>query len=147
MHHIPPIVANEARKFSFEWIRKHLLPNKELQREVETLKARVAQLTDEKAAVEDLMSQMGYSKEDDGVYFKNDGSGPYCPTCLHADRRDILLTQGATAGVYGCPIHGTTYWMRSYREGRSNRVPVRRYRAWSQLRRHLEAESRRRATF
>ena len=65
MHHIPPIVANEARKFSFEWIRKHLLPNKELQREVETLKARVAQLTDEKAAVEDLMSQMGYSKEDD----------------------------------------------------------------------------------
>lgn len=143
MFHVPSAVANEAGKLSWGWVRKFLLPNRELKKRNEILETQLSQ----QQAFERLKAEMVHSKEDDGVYWKKDGSGPYCPTCLHADHRDILLAPGATHGVYACPIHGTSYWMRSYREQRSNHFPMPRYRSWPKLRSELERESRRRAGY
>jgi hypothetical protein len=138
MIHVPPGIANEARKLSWKWVRTQLFPNQDLKKRIETLEAQLGQ----QQAFERLKAEMVYSKEDDGVYWKTDGSGPYCPTCLHADHRDILLAPGATSGVYACPIHGTSYWMRSYREQRSNHSSRPRYRSWPKLRAEMERRSR-----
>ena len=66
---------------------------------------------------EKLRREFIYSKEDDGAYWRKDGTGPYCGTCLDVDHRVTLLVGGATRGVYSCPLHDTTHWMRGTREG------------------------------
>ncbi len=85
----------------------------------------------EKWAFKRVKKEFVYSRED-GVYWRTNGGGPYCPTCLDADHKDVLLTQGATRGVYSCPLHGTTHWRRGTRERirrvlmfrrRFNRIP------------------------
>ncbi len=143
MLHVPPVVANEARKFGLEWLRKKVFRYKELQKENELLKAQL----DPQRAFERLMADMIPSNDDDGMYWKKDGSGPYCPICLHKDHVDVPLAHGATKGTYLCAIHQTDYWSREYRESRASR-PVRfRFHTWHQQSRYLEAESRRRGGY
>ena len=136
MIHIPPAVANEARKFGWEWLRKKLFRYRELQKENEALKAQL----DPKLAFERLMAEMVYSKDDDGMYWKKDGSGPYCPICLHKDRVDVPLAPGATKGTFSCSVHGTSYWSHECRERLANRPP--KFRSWAKQRAYLEARSR-----
>lgn len=120
---ITQVAVEKAGKFAWESIRKFLSRNKELRKENEALRDQV----DQKLAFERLREQMVYSKEDDGVYWHKNGSGPYCATCLNADHRDILLVPGASQGVYSCPFHNTTHWMRAYRE-RVHPIPLPRRR-------------------
>jgi hypothetical protein len=128
-------IANAVLKLPWQWIRRHWSPNAELKRENADLKAQLSQ----QRAFEVLKHEMTYSKDDDGVYWKKDGSGPYCPTCLHADHRDILLAPSATSDVYSCPIHGTTYCMHRYRVRAANHAPTApRSRSWPRLRAELE---------
>jgi hypothetical protein len=150
MNHVPPVMVNEAIKFGLEWVRKKFFRSKELPNETalskenelvienELLKAQV----DSKRAFERLMAEMVYI---DGAYWKKDGSGPYCKVCLLKDQVEMPLDEGATRGVYACPVHETSYWSSEYRERRANR-PV-RFRSWSKQRAYLEAQSRRRAGY
>ncbi len=138
MIHVPTVAANEARKFGFEWLRKRLFREKELQKENQQLKAQL----DAHVAFDRLMAEMVYR---DGAYWNEDGDGPFCKVCLLKDHVAMPLDEGATRGVYGCPVHDTSYWSRDYRERQANR-PV-RFRTWSKQRAYLEAQSRRRAGY
>jgi len=137
-------MVNEAIKFGLEWFRKKCFRSKELPKENgllmenELLKAQL----DPQRAFERLMAEMIYR---DGAYWKKDGSGPCCKVCLLKDHVEMPLDEGATRGVYACPVHETSYWSRDYRERQANR-PV-RFRTWSKQRAYLEAQSRRRAGY
>jgi hypothetical protein len=56
---------------------------------------------------------------EDGMLWDLSGekrTGPYCPTCSEADKKKISLLEGASRGVYTCPIHGTSFWTEDFRK-------------------------------
>ena len=56
---------------------------------------------------------------EDGMLWRDtDGKrcGPYCLTCLETGRKEISLLEGATRGVYTCPIHQTQFWTKEFRD-------------------------------
>lgn len=144
MLHIPGVVEKKLGESVWDSIRKFFTRYREQQKRIEALEAALAEERGGKLAFERLMAEMVYSKDDDGMYWKKDGSGPFCPVCVHKDHIDVPLSHGATEGTYSCSIHSTDYWTREYRERRrSNHIP--RPRSWHAIRQRLEAESYRQA--
>jgi hypothetical protein len=138
MIHISSVLVNMARKLGLEWLGKKVSRYEELEKENEQLRLQL----DLKLAHERLVAEMVHR---DGAYWKNDGGGPYCKVCLVKDHIAMPLDEGATKGVYGCPIHEGTYWSPEYRESRAHRSARPRFLTWSKQGAYLEAQSRRRA--
>jgi len=137
--HVPPILASEALKFGFEWLRRKVFRSSADTKKENQLPETPVEST---TASDRLMTGMVYR---DGAYWGEDGSGPYCKVCLLKDHVRMPLDEGATRGVYACPVHQTSYWSREYRESRAKRINRPRFHTWSQYRRYLEAQSRRHA--
>lgn len=133
MIHLPTVVTTQARKVGLGWLKDKFRHYKDLEKENAALKAQL----DPKLAFERLMAKMEYR---DGAYWKNDGSGPYCKVCLHKDHIAMPLDEGATRGVYQCPVDQSSYWSEQYRERRRNAPP--RFRSWHRQRAYLEAQAR-----
>jgi hypothetical protein len=140
--HVPPVLAGEALKFAFEWLRRKVFRSTEPMKESELSREIGETPFETTSAFDRLTGEMIYR---DGTYWKRDGSGPYCKVCLLKDHLAMPLDEGATRGVYACPVHETSYWSREYRERRANRQP--HFRTWVKQRAHLEAQSRRRAGY
>ncbi len=138
--YVPPILASEALKFGFEWLRRKVFRSTEPMKENELRKETRETPVETTSTFDRLMAEMIYR---DGAYWKKDGSGPYCKVCLLKDHLAMPLDEGATRGVYACPVHETSYWSSQYRERRANRQP--RFRTWVKQRAYLEARSRRQA--
>jgi hypothetical protein len=137
--HVPPVIASEALKFGFEWLRRKVFRSSADSKRDNQLPETPVEAT---TTFLHLMAEMVYR---DGAYWGKDGSGPHCKVCLIKDHVVMPLDEGATRGVYACPVHETSYWSREYRESRTVRVTRRRFRTWSQYLRYLEAQSRRQA--
>jgi hypothetical protein len=138
--HVPPILASEALKFGFEWLRRKVFRGGT---DTKT-ECQLPDAPDEATTAFDrLMSEVIYR---DGAYWGKDGSsGPYCKVCLLKDHVMMPLDEGATKGLYACPVHETPYRSREYRESRARRANRPRFRTWSQYLRYLEAQSRKQA--
>lgn len=57
--------------------------------------------------------------QEDGMLWRmmdNKRTGPYCPTCFEVERKTISLIEGATRGVYACPIHHSQFWSKDFRD-------------------------------
>jgi hypothetical protein len=56
--------------------------------------------------------------KEDGMLWRmtdNKRTGPYCPTCFEQGKM-ISLIEGATRGVYVCPIHHSQFWSKDFRD-------------------------------
>ncbi len=57
--------------------------------------------------------------KEDGMLWRmtdNKRTGPYCPTCYEGGGKMISLIEGATRGVYACPIHHSQFWSKDFRD-------------------------------
>jgi hypothetical protein len=130
MIHFPTFVVNAAGKFGLEWFRKKFLRPRELREEIDKLKAQL----DTRTAFDQLLGGMVYR---DGAYWGKDGSGPFCKVCLLKDHIQMPMDEGATRGVYACPIDQSSYWTEDYRARRRSSRP--RFRSWQKQRAYLES--------
>lgn len=127
MDPVSTIVEKKAAESVWSAVKGWLNRNKELQRKVEALTAELAEERSGKIAFERLMEQLECRPVDDNLYWKKDGTGgPYCPLCLHDQRKLIPLTHAAEGGFY-CRLHDHHFETEERRElVRSARLQPRR---------------------
>lgn len=106
--HVPNWILTGAGKLGLRTITGWLeLSNRkeqdaeiqELRRELEVARAKLA----EYESIERMREQFAYSTEG-GIYWRNDGSGPYCSACTDIDDRPVRLVPIGNS-LYDCPKH------------------------------------------
>jgi hypothetical protein len=127
MDPISTIVEKKATESLWSAILGWWNRNKELQKQVEALKAQLAEERSGRIAFDRLMEQLECRPCDDNLYWKKDGTGgPYCPLCLHDQRKSIPLTHAAEGSFY-CRLHDHYFETEERRERvRSARQQIRR---------------------
>ena len=106
MDPVSGIVEKKVAEGVFDAIRKWFNRRKDDEKQIESLKAQLAEERNGRLAFERLMSELVCRPEDDSMYWRKDGSGgPYCPLCLHENKKLIPLTHGANEGSYYCRLH------------------------------------------
>lgn len=141
MHPIPGVVEKKVAQSAWTYVRTWFKRNRDLQKQVESLQAQLAEERTGKLAFEKLMGELVCHPENDNMYWKIDGSGgPYCPLCLHSDQKLIPLTHGFE-GSYYCRLHDHFFKTQECRIRRSNYVA--RPRTWRATKRKQGAESHR----
>ena len=136
MHPIPGVVEEKVARFTWAYVCKRFNRNRDLQRQVESLQAQLAEERSGKLAFETLIGGLVCRPEDDHMYWKRDGSGgPYCPTCLHGDKTLMPLIHGNRDGCFYCNIHKQHFETEELRQRTRNIVRQssrpRRYGIWS----------------
>jgi TolA-binding protein len=131
MDPVTGIVEKKVAEGAFNWVRKRLSPNAELQKELEAVKDR---LEAAKRRIQELQAQFDVKKDferrkaelqclsdDDSMYRQKDGTGPYyCPLCLNADNKFIPLTHGTSDGSHYCSLHKQYFETLELRNRRRN---------------------------
>jgi hypothetical protein len=130
MDPITGMIEKKAAESVWAYFSRWFTEKRDLKKRVAELEAELTEARSEPLAFERLMSTLLCSPEDDSMYWKKDGSGgPYCPLCLHENKKLIPLTHGSREGSFYCRIHThffETNELRSHdREVRQNRQAVR----------------------
>ncbi|SRR5712692_1394573 len=101
------VVEKKVAEGIWSVVRGWFTRNRDLKKQVETLQAQLAEERSGGLAFEKLMSEVECRPEDDNMYWNKDPrkGGPYCPLCLHADKKLIPLTNGNREGAFYCRIH------------------------------------------
>lgn len=124
MEPVTGIVGKEAASGLFGMAKKWLTPNRQLRRELDLARARVATLEaqlDAKREFERRKAELECLADDDCLYRRKDGTGPYyCPLCLDADQKFVPVTHGTHEGGYFCRLHEHGFSTRELREKRRN---------------------------
>lgn len=88
----------------------------DVQRQLEGIQARLAELTSESDALRDKLRQVASPPEvvvNDGKYFSRDGDGPFCTGCFDLQRTLIRLhampAEMRNLGKWRCPVCSTHY--------------------------------------
>jgi hypothetical protein len=143
MHPIPGVVEKKVAQSLGTWIRNRFNRYRDQEKRIESLEAQPVEARSGTLAFEKELAELVCRPEDDHMYSKKDGSGgPYCPLCIHADKRLIPLIHGFEGSFY-CRLHEQFFETQERRTRRSNYVP--RPRSWRAIRERLEAESYRQA--
>ncbi len=106
MDPIPGVVGKKAADWLFDATRKWWNRRRDLEKRIEGVEAQLAEERSGRLAFERLMSELVCRPEDDSMYWRKDGSGgPYCPLCLHENKKLIPLTHSVREGEYYCRLH------------------------------------------
>jgi hypothetical protein len=113
---ITGVVEKKAAESVWTYLQKWFTRNQDLKKQIVELKAELAEERSGRLAFERLMSELESRPEDDHMYWRKDGKGgPYCPTCLHGDRKLIPLTIYGEGSFY-CIIHEHVFETHERRE-------------------------------
>jgi hypothetical protein len=143
MDPISGIVEEKAVESAWALVRGWWNRNRDLKMRVEALEAQLAAERSPKLELDRLLCELVCHSDDDNMYWKKDGSGPYCPLCLCDKSKLIPLTHGTGEGSYYCRLHEHYFETQERRERVRNHTP--RSRSWPSIKRRLEAESYREA--
>ena len=92
---IPGVFLKKAAQSALDYCRNWYHRNRDLKKQVSLLQAQLVEERSGNLAFEKMMSELVCRTEDDSIYWKKDGSGgPYCPLCLHSDKKLIPLSHG-----------------------------------------------------
>ena len=91
----------------FDAIRKWFKRRKDDEKQIESLKAQLAEEKSGRLAFERKLAEFECHPEDDNIYWKKDGSGlGICPLCINGPEKLFTpLTHGANEGSYYCRLH------------------------------------------
>lgn len=119
---ITGVAEKKAAEGAFNWLRKRLSPNVELQKALEAAKERIVALErrlDVQEQFERRKAELECLADDDCMYRRKDGKGPYlCPLCLDADGKFVPLPHSNSEGSYFCSLHTRHFETHDLRERR-----------------------------
>jgi cob(I)alamin adenosyltransferase len=88
----------------------------------------------ERERLDEIAADLEFRTEH-GFYVRKSEQGhsvviPYCPRCWDKERKLVHLREGASRGVYGCLVDGSSYWTADYRRRLAEDAapPIRRWR-------------------
>jgi|SRR5579862_3775493 hypothetical protein len=111
------VVGKKAAEGVWALLRSWFTSKHKLEERIRELEAELAEERSGRLAFERLRGELDCRPENDGMYWKKDGSGgPYCPLCLDADHRLIQLTHGNGEGSFCCPHHDRYFYTEAYRQ-------------------------------
>src|ERR1700722_12670592 len=117
MHPIPGVFEKKAAQSAWDYFRNWYHRNRDLKKQVSLLQAQLVEERSGNLAFEKMMSELVCRTEDDSIYWKKDGSGgPYCPLCLHSDKKLIPLSHGNRDRSFYCRLHEHTFAMEGLRK-------------------------------
>jgi hypothetical protein len=119
MEPISGAVEKKALDSAFAFVRKLWTWHTDIVKENKSLHARL----DEKAEFERKKSELGSRQEDDNLYKRKDGTGPYyCPLCLEHDGKFISVLNQFEDSYY-CAIHKQVFETEARRLRRKQTQP------------------------
>jgi len=116
MDPITGVVEKKVAETAWACVRGWFTRNRDLKKQIEILQSQLAEARSGHLAFEKLMSELECRPNDDNMYWKKDASGgPYCPLCLHGNRKLIPMTHGRE-GTFYCRIHDHYFETEEHRE-------------------------------
>ena len=143
MDPISGMAEKKVVESAWDFVRGLWNRHRDLKKQVAALEAQLADERSGKLELDRLLNELVCRPEDDNMYWKKDGSGPYCPLCLHDKSKLIPLTHGTGEGAYYCRLHDHFFETQERRERVRNHTS--RPRSWHSIGRRLEGESYRQA--
>jgi hypothetical protein len=132
LHPASGVIEKKVAESLWDSIRKWFNRNRDLKRQVEALRAELAEERSGRLAFEQLRSELECRPGDDPMYWRKDGTdGPFCHLCLDDGHKLIRLINGNGEGSYYCSLHKEYFETAERRERNRQPVPVsrpRRYR-------------------
>lgn len=111
------LAGKKAIEGAWAFIRNWFISKRQLEQRIRELGNELAEERSGRVAFEQSLSGLECRAEDDGMYWKKDGSrGPFCPLCLDADRKLIQLVHGNREGSFYCGLHKQYFETRERRE-------------------------------
>jgi hypothetical protein len=101
---------------------------RELKQQLQAAHAKIIELggqVDAKAAFERRKAELECLPDDDCLYRRKDGTGPYyCPTCLETNEKFVPLPHASrnNEGSFYCGLHQQTFETRELRDSRRFRT-------------------------
>lgn len=119
---ITGIVEKKFAESAWGYFRGLFTRDRDQRKRIETLEAELAEERSEKLAFEKMMSELECRPEDENIYWRKDGKGgPYCPICLHDNKKLIPMTHGEEGAFYCC-LHKHYFLTEELRERNRNRA-------------------------
>jgi hypothetical protein len=113
---ITGIAEKKVMDSAVEFVKSLFTGHRELKKRIAELESENAELRNGKAAFERLRSELVWRTGDDPMYWRSDGTGPYCQHCFEQHGHLIGLKAAGREGFYDCGIHNLRFGTKESRE-------------------------------